>query len=339
MNYHKIAYIFILIIFFIANNVFAAEKILFSVDLIRHGDRTPTHQMTKSYLDWNEGLGELTTKGINQEIQLGEKLRRIYINQDHLLPEIYNPNSIYVRSTDATRAIKSANSLLLGLYPPNTRVKNQEISVHVVPKNKDNLLITKPSNNIFSIINRYYVNSNFWKAKTIKLQYKLNYWTEVTGLSLNNFHQLDQLADNLYVRRTNNIPLPKGISNKDADEIISVSESAITNEFKLKSVTNPMGKEFLKTVSNYLKQVTQHATPIKYVLFSGHDSSIMSAMNTLGSPLDKIPEYASRLNFSLINNENRYQVRVSYNDKPVFIPACKSNTCTLEQFDRLANGS
>jgi hypothetical protein len=335
MNHHKLLYSIFLIISFISNSAFAAEELLFSMDLIRHGDRTPIYQIPKSHLNWKEGLGELTTKGIHQEIQLGEKLRRIYINQDHLLPKTYNPNSMYVRSTDATRAIKSANSLLLGLYPLNTRVKNQEIPVHIVPKNKDNLLIIKPSNNIFLIINRYYVNSNFWKEKTINLKYKLKYWSEVTGLPLNNFQQLGQLADNLYVRRINNIPLPKGISNKDADEIISLSESAIINEFKLKSVTNPMGREFLKTVSNYFKQVTQHTTPIKYVLFSGHDSTIMSVMNTLGNPLDQIPEYASRLNFSFINNENRYYVKVNYNDQPVFIPVCKSNTCTLEQFDRL----
>lgn len=44
MNHPKISCIFILIISFIANNVFADEKILFSIDLIRHGDRTPTYQ-------------------------------------------------------------------------------------------------------------------------------------------------------------------------------------------------------------------------------------------------------------------------------------------------------
>lgn len=107
----------------------------------------------------------------------------------------------------------------------------------------------------------------------------------------------------------------------------------------MKSVTNPMGQKFLKTVAKYFKQVTKHATPIKYVLFSGHDSSIMSVMNALGKPLDQIPEYASRLNFSLFVNGSRYQVKVTYNDNSVFIPACNRNTCTLEQFDKFTNGS
>lgn len=317
------------------SNVFADEKLVFSVDLIRHGDRNPIYHIPKSYLNWKGGLGALTTKGIKQEVQLGKKLRRTYIYQYHLLPKIYDSNCIYVRSTDTARTIKSANSLLLGLYPLNTRGKTQKILVHVFPKNEDNLLITKLSKNIFSMINLYFEDRKFWKEKTINLQYKLKYWAEITGLPLNNFQQLDQLADNLYVRRSNHIPFPKGINNKDVDKIISLSEIGTINEFKLKSVTHPMGQEFLKTVSNYMKQVTQHTTSIKYVLLLGHDSSIMSVMNTLGAPLERNPGYASRLNFSLIKNENRYYIKVYYNDKPVFIPACKINICTLTQFSRL----
>jgi lysosomal acid phosphatase len=336
---NKIVNILVLIISFTFQNAFAEEKIVFSTDLIRHGDRTSIYQIPKSYLYWKEGLGELTEKGINQERHLGEKLRIQYVDQYHLLPKIYDSSSIYVRSTDSARTIKSAHSLLLGLYPQSTRVNNKEITVHIFQRNEDNLLIVKPSKNIFSIIKRYVVNLKFWKEKTVNLQYKLKYWAEVTGLPLNNFQQLDQLADNIYVRQSSHISLPKGISNKDADEIISLNEAAIINEFKLKSVTNPMGRALLKTVSNYMKQVTRHNTPIKYVLLSGHDSSIMSVMNTLQSPLEQMPEYASRLNFSLINKDNRYYVKVTYNDNPVFIQACKSSICTLSQFDRLAGDS
>ncbi len=52
-------------------------------------------------------------------------------------------------------------------------------------------------------------------------------------------------------------------------------------------------------------------------------------MNTLGSPLDKIPGYASNLSFSLLKNDNKYFVKVSYNNKPVSILTCGGTICTL----------
>ena len=58
-------------------------------------------------------------------------------------------------------------------------------------------------------------------------------------------------------------------------------------------------------------------------------------MSTLNVPLEKMPGYASRVNFSLFENDNKYYVKVSYNNKPVNIPVCGGDICTLSQFDRL----
>jgi lysosomal acid phosphatase len=73
-----------------ATNVFANETLVFAIDLIRHGDRTPIYQVPKSPYFWQEGLGGLTAKGIEQEIQLGKQLRKEYIDQHQLLPRSYN---------------------------------------------------------------------------------------------------------------------------------------------------------------------------------------------------------------------------------------------------------
>ena len=114
------------------------------------------------------------------------------------------------------------------------------------------------------------------KEKTINLQDKLKYWSKQTGLPLNNFQQLDPLADNLFIRKLKHVSLPKGINSNDADEIISLREFSTINNYKLKEFAYPMGRVFLKTVANYLDLVAQRKTSLKYVLLSGHDSSIMS---------------------------------------------------------------
>lgn len=207
--------------------------------------------------------------------------------------------------------------------------------MHVVKQSEDNLLVVKPSRNFLSLVERYFIKRILWKERTADIKDQLQYWSDVTGLQLNNFQQLDCLADNLYVRKSNNLNLPNGISENDAEKIISLSESAIVNEFKSKDITHPTGKKILKTVSSYMESIVKHNGVVKYVLLSGHDSTITSVMNTLGSPLEEIPGYASRLNFSLFENANQYYIMISYNDRPIFIPACKNNICTLAQFDNL----
>ena len=153
----KLLYILTIAIFLsTSSNVFAKEKLIFAIDLIRHGDRTPEYEIPGSPYSWKEGLGQLTAKGISQETQLGKELRKKYVNQYYLLPKSYNPETIYVRSTDYNRTQMSANSLLLGLYPIKMRASfSQKIPIHVVSNDDDNLLVVKPSRNIFSLISRY----------------------------------------------------------------------------------------------------------------------------------------------------------------------------------------
>jgi hypothetical protein len=187
-----------------------------------------------------------------------------------------------------------------------------------------------------SLIKLYLIKSRTWKEKTTHLQEQLKKWREETGSSLDSFEQLDDLADNLYIRKIKGIALPKGISENEATEIIFLAESAIVNQFKLKDFCKPTGQRILKLVADYCKLVIQNNTELKYILLSGHDSSIMSVMTTLNAPLEKIPGYASRLNFSLFANKGQYYIKIFLNNKPVNIPGCEKNICTLSQFYKLA---
>lgn len=326
----------IIITTFIATNAFAKEQLIFAVDLVRHGARAPLYEIPYSPYVWKNGTGELTEEGINQEIQLGKELRNKYVTQNHLLPKIYDPKTIYIRSTEVKRTIISAHSLLLGLYPIKMRDSvNSKIPVDVIPNSEDNILIPKSNENIFSKIYRYYWEYKAWKEKTAHLQKKLEYWNKTTGISLKNFQEIDQLGDNLFIRQLNHVALPKEISDSDAQEIIALGEYGMIHKFKLRSVTYSTGHAFLVMVTNYLEQAIQKKSSLKYVLFSGHDTSILSVMNTLGTPLEKLPEFAARLNFSLYKNGDNYYVKIYYNNKLVNIPKCSGNVCSMSQFIEL----
>eukprot|EP01102_Stenamoeba_stenopodia_P008000 TRINITY_DN2264_c0_g2_i1.p1 TRINITY_DN2264_c0_g2~~TRINITY_DN2264_c0_g2_i1.p1 ORF type:complete len:597 (-),score=88.82 TRINITY_DN2264_c0_g2_i1:161-1951(-) len=89
-----------------------------AIVITRHGDRTPTKIFPNTKSQWPEGLGQLTHIGMQQLQALGSKLRDRYVYQKKLLSPKLNINEIFVRSTARERTLISAQSFLLGLYPP-----------------------------------------------------------------------------------------------------------------------------------------------------------------------------------------------------------------------------
>jgi hypothetical protein len=316
--------------FLLATQACAQEKLIFAIDLVRHGDRTPTIEIPKSPL--SQPIGELTSEGKEQERQLGIALRKKYVDQYQLLPANYSSQTVYARSTDMSRTIESAKALLDGLYP------DTQITINTVIKSKDYLLVVKPSRNIFSLLKLYWVTHQAWKEKTNSIQDKISRWSQATGLKLNDFQDIIALADNLYVRQQHHLPMPKGVSSQDADEIISLGDWAISEGFKLPAISHPMGANFISTAADYFQQAKEKTTSLKCALFLAHDSSIMAVMNTLGAPLNHNPRYASDLNFSFFEKDKNYFVKIYFNNNPVVIPRCKnSNVCTLDQFVSLSS--
>lgn len=310
-------------------SAFAVERLIFAVDIVRHGDRNPGSDLPKSPYSWKGGLGDITQDGIDREYRLGQTLREEYVKKYSFLSAQYQPNTMLVRSTDTTRTIESAKALLNGLYPLEFR-NTLEIPIRVVPRDKDDLLLVKPENNIFSIIKMYFWKRKIWKEMTNGMKDELDRWGDLTGLELKNMDDINTLADNIFIRQQRKIPFPIGIDFKSAEKIISLDETFITSMFKQNEISAPTGKRIISTIKYYMESNLQKMSPIKYVLFSGHDATIMSVLSTLNADF-KIPIFASRLSFQLFQIEERFEVRVTQDDLPVFIPNCQSNTCNLSQ--------
>ncbi|MBU0744818.1 MAG: histidine phosphatase family protein [Gammaproteobacteria bacterium] len=109
-----------ILILLISSNAFANETLIFALDIVRHGDRTPLFSIPKSNYKWIEGHGKLTAIGMQQMFQLGTHIRKKYVDDYQLLPKHYQNGTIFVSSTDYDRTLISAQSILLGLYPLGT---------------------------------------------------------------------------------------------------------------------------------------------------------------------------------------------------------------------------
>lgn len=333
--------VFFITVFFNVTALAESDTLVFAIDLIRHGDRTPIKEIPAIQYKWPEGLGQLTAKGMQQEFNLGAEKRKIYVDSTHLLSKNYVSGEILVHSSDYDRTLMSAESFLMGLYPPGTGPSTgdplapalpnafQPVPIHTSPKLFDKVLFP-----VSEQIEAAFYNKPFPGAdkKLAELQPKFAEWSKVTGMNITDFRQIKTLADNLFISQFHHIPLPQGLSQKDADEIIATGRWVFVNEFKSPQIGKIFSQNLLGVITNYLQAASLQSLPLKYILFSAHDSTIMGLMNRLGSPLDEAPHYASNVNFSLYKNNKDYYVKVTYNGTPISLPQCGEINCPLNKF-------
>ena len=73
-------------------------------------------------LMWFSQLGELTDKGRETTLALGQRLRHLYVDQLAFMPKtIADADMIYMRATPMPRALESLQQSFEGMYPPSAR--------------------------------------------------------------------------------------------------------------------------------------------------------------------------------------------------------------------------
>lgn len=338
---------FLIALIFAAPPIFAEDKLIFAASLIRHGDRTPISNLPTSPYPWREGLGQLTPLGMQQEYQLGQRLRAFLIQEKHLLPEHYQQTTLYVRSDDVDRTLMSAESLLYGLYPlkagpklPNQTFALPEgfqpIPIHTVRAAHDFLLHPSKADpaKADALFLRAGESNSVIRENLKKMQPLQASVLKTTGLNVSDAKELVHLGDDLFIRKLHGVSFPKGMSIAEGDLIIKTAHRVIPQFFKSAELGYFFSHKFLENLTHTLMRVAQHKTQLKYKLYSAHDSNILGVFSALKMPLNENPHYASELRFLLYQNtenpENFY-VTLIYNESPVKIPGCEMK-CRLAKF-------
>lgn len=334
------------LIFITTSTAFAAEKLVFALDLIRHGDRTPTDTIPATHHTWPQGLGQLTARGMRQEYDMGRAFRKRYIETEHLLPANYQKEAIYVRSTDYDRTLMSAQSLLMGLYPegtgpviadsnePGLPRAFQPIPVHTAPKEFDRMIYKDVDPAEYKRLMRQYVfPTPEWQQRENNLRPNFARWSQLTGIEITSLEDLIYIGDTLFIHQLYNAPMPAGLSEEEIATIIENGKWAFMAEERPYPVATVLSSQVFGTITNFVKQSSRPDAKLKYVLLSAHDSTIASTLALMGAPLDTPPRYASDLNFAVYEKgASQYVVKISYNGEPVNIPACGGNICKLDTF-------
>lgn len=309
-------------------------SVLFAIDLIRHGDRTPILDIPTTPHPWPSEFGTLTPIGQDQQRELGKKVRDEYISTYQILPPHYEPNSIHVRSTNFQRTILSAKSFLEGLY---SKPEASVIPIETPKKEHDPLLVPFSQHSINEL--QSLLERSGEKAKNLGqiLKAQLPGWRKSTGLSLKSADEMMLLGDNLFIRNIHQIPLPKSLKPSDIEAIQNISRTILVENCSTNPAYIQMGRKFLKTVARSIDDAVKNKTQQKVQLYFAHDATILGITAALGARQKTVPPYASRLNFLVKDSSRGPIVQISLNGNTAQPSTCKTEGCTLAELQKIAD--
>ncbi|KAI6222796.1 Acid phosphatase [Aphelenchoides besseyi] len=337
----------------------------------------------EDWLSGGGGFGQLSYVGMKQHVELGKKLRvrydgfispryssnEIYVRSTDVNRTIISAISNMIGFYDTTKnAVPDVD------YPSKVDVwpaKYVPIPIHTVDSHSD--FVTgcdydqKHAADVFKKLRRApdYVKVAKDNEQTI------NQLKTVTGLKEFELWQIYDIYDTLFIEKVNNVSWPDGMTEqlyKDTDRLadlvddvecgLNVSDSeGIHFETEIPKIT---GGPLLSQMISHMKfkrqclnkktdrtkeenKLCAFFDPLKYYVFSAHDTTIEAFFLTLGFQdtnwnATGLPHYASCAALELHANGNDYTVKLMYWsesygpwDITASITGCE-NGCSLDQF-------
>ncbi|KAF8950984.1 Acid phosphatase-like protein 2 [Haplosporangium bisporale] len=315
-----------------------------------------THQM------WHGSCitGQLTPLGAWQHRVLGAALRDLYVDHLRFLPPTFDPETVYIRSTDVWRTKQSAENLMAGLYGNQKTAKSSDddtvapppvLQIHTLPVEMDYLTM-----NGGACPRMNQLRSQIEKASPVmKKLYEDNvdFNNELKTL-LGAERTWSGYMDTIMPRVCHGKPLQCRRSD-DGDDDDDEKEECVTLDTASKILDNVATQttemyrdaegifEVLQLGIGPLAQEIKHnlvaakdgATKVLLNFYSGHDTTLSPLLGMLDSADMRWPPYASNMLVELWKSgSGEHFVRVIYNHKVVETKSkwCDLSWCPLDKF-------
>ncbi|XP_045784967.1 prostatic acid phosphatase-like [Maniola jurtina] len=348
----RLVIVFLLFVTLIGSLTFGEKVVKYAAIIYRHGDRTPVSVYPtdpwKNESLWPAKFGELTNIGKRQHYALGRWLRKRYTN---LISEQFDPTEIYVRSTDVDRTLMSAQANLAGMYPPSgsaiwdTHLLWQPIPVHTRPEKDDEVLAMKRKCVPYDKEKAKYMHSKAYKERLSKYQGLMDYLTAYTGMKVNDYLDIEDIYNVLYIETLYNFTLPKWTHSVYPDKMKEPScysfVTATATPLMSRLLSGPLLKEIVGEMNTIITK--KNPNPLKLSIYSGHDFTIANVLCSIGVYDGNCPVYTSTIIFELLqdNNTTGYFIRMLYRNSTgivephiLDIPHC-GQICPIERFVKL----
>ncbi|KAK7202670.1 histidine phosphatase superfamily [Myxozyma melibiosi] len=313
-------------------------------------------------------LGELTDLGRLTGFKLGEKLRRLYVDELKFLPQMFADHSdFYFRSSHVARSNETLLSLFQALYPTTYRAPGLKPVIYT---------------RLFPQENAYPNDENCKRLSELGFMFAeivAHKWNPVlagrTSDLLRDVLPNGVAIDGSPARPASSTPSPPAWLTTSHSRTASKTTSAVIEEWYLgvqKSkeyrtlAVGALAGDFLHRIklavagdqkahginSGSLVDLFKGSSsapkeqPVKLALYGSHDTTIASLLCALDAFDNKWPPFTSDLTFELFakpspsspssspssspKNPRDYYVRLSYNDEILHLPACASPGTNLD---------
>ncbi|KAK3828178.1 MAG: histidine phosphatase superfamily [Benniella sp.] len=292
--------------------------------------------------------GQLTPVGAMQHRRLGAALRQIYVDKFKLLPVNFDPELVYVRSTDYWRTRQSAENLMAGMFGisrSSPDVPPPVLHIHTLPDEIEYLTMNTDACPQLSHL-KYVVQSNSPVLKRLREENAgfLKELDEILGIS---GLPLSAYMDTVLPRVCHGYPLPCHRTDKgDAKCLTSTSVAKIMDlvgtesneEYRDAKGVFEVLRLGIGPLVGDIKQnllLAKANGKVRLSSYSGHDTTLSPLLGVFDSVDVRWPPYASNMLIELWKTpHNEYFVRVIYNGAVVQTKSqwCDLEWCPLETF-------
>lgn len=315
---------------------------------------------------WGSAWGELTSVGMRMHFLLGSELRQRYFLSANGFGADFNVTQAYSRSTDLNRTILSAQSQLMGLFPPSTgpmladtlaetavppiTVKKevnivnalqgralpnqfQAFPVHVFPYLDDYVLLPNAAcHNLFMYVYTSQEIQQEYDEISRSNPWLLEAWQEYIPLSTEEIAgNISYIADSIACNQAMSYKLPQ-FSTELLENTTDIFNRIISLYYQNDLYVRYFSSWFFRDLASHLEAVLSGSEPTKFRLYSAHDTTVAGILAGLLVFDQKQPPFASALLFEVSEVNGDFTIRVTYNDAELTIGPCLSPVCPLQTF-------
>lgn len=318
-------------------------------------------------------LGELTDLGRESMLKIGLAIRRIYIDQLHLLPTTLRAKDgkyVYFRSTNIPRTKQSMDQVITGLLGSPEDIPDALVPLVYVRNTgqEDMLPNSRPCPRLAQLLRKFSDEAaTLYNPELAKFDDQIAPHNSGKGARIDGHPRLSGLIDTARAALAHGIPIPRPFLDEN---VVRPMEKAVVHEwFAGYQSKDPVERtqyrrlamgEFLASLYDHMAQRVVGADERRLSVFLAHDATLVGILQCLECFNDKWPDFSAAISCELFDDErasktdtseDRAYVRCRYGDEVLQLPGCAPDKkhypghpelCTLAAFrevvvDRLRN--
>lgn len=271
--------------------------------------------------------GELTDRGRETTLALGQRIRKLYVEQLGFLPgavDAQSSSNVYLRSTPIPRALESVQQAFTGLYPPAYRSVGLKPPVIVTRSmQEENLFPNEGACKRFGELAHAFAErtAQLYNSgpEMAYLNKKIGKWmpTETPTIAVDGRPRLSGIMDtvNATLAHGNDTRLPNEFYDKkvrdDIDKVcveewfIGYQESNEYRKLGIGSLVGDISQKMVERATGIM--APEGEEPFKISLAGCHDTTIAATLVSLGAmdaTKDKWPNFTSNIAFELFKRKD-----------------------------------